>query len=876
MNTGAMLELLWAVSGTARKASLQPRDGWRFDEATGTLVVYPWFKGGYQGGSSAGPYWVDADFYPYTDSTHSTVYRPWDAQAGKIRRVIFQAEWLPGASFLNCAALEDVHILEGCSRIGMGAFENCTNLKKIQLPTSCKHLAGRVFAGCGALEAVQGFGVEDLQGNLQFCDCHRLKDVQLPLLQIVSERMFDGCGALQTVRLDSVKWLETQAFINSGLKSIRLPALEGGGGYWFSYCSELADVTLPQDSEFNVEACFYGCTKLKSVRGGLVYGKAAYKGCASLQALDNYKLGYEEQFYGCAGLVRLGNEERFNLTNIGKKELDECRAFEVWHDYTGKRPRVKHIEYLHKDMGFYISDEGDAPVHFALYSGKPAMIGRLLAGDINCYEFSAEESYETRYTAVTYTGDYYADPNGFYDTPCSGWNIKENRLYLYINLDPFAGTPWNENKAEIQKIRLEQGVSTVPDNAFAELYTLLGEVMIPRSVQRIGENAFAGQERLPLVLYEGSAEEWAAMDVAPGNQALRNAQRIVYNWDFNNGYDLFTKTLTINGFSLQRDFERGERKSWSDFDKDCFTVNVITPGKFREGTAGKPETWWTGGIARVPHWAFAGCGASQINLPGESSGLYGSVAQQRIEEVGDHAFDGCVNLTRVTGIDRNVTNRFFLKICGDYAFRGCGFSDAGLAIWESDDGTVYSQKYNYGFGIFAGCKNLIAGEAVLRVGSQESWIPSGIYQNCPRLMNPGLGTGLGVIGSQAFEGCTSLTSLTLPKDLEMVEYRAFADTGITALNLSDSGYKTIAGEGFANCAFLSTIVLNAITTVNQTAFLGCNLAMVMFQGTMGSFEAYTQSGRINDYNVTFGGAIIMCTDGIYGVDNVEGATNEVE
>lgn len=65
------------------------------------------------------------------------------------------------------------------------------------------------------------------------------------------------------------------------------------------------------------------------------------------------------------------------------------------------------------------------------------------------------------------------------------------------------------------------------------------------------------------------------------------------------------------------------------------------------------------------------------------------------------------------------------------------------------------------------------------------------------------------IGNNAFFNCTSLTSVTIPKGVKILEYRAFEDCeGLTSIIIPD-GVESIGNHAFADCKNLSDIKISS-------------------------------------------------------------------
>ena len=83
----------------------------------------------------------------------------------------------------------------------------------------------------------------------------------------------------------------------------------------------------------------------------------------------------------------------------------------------------------------------------------------------------------------------------------------------------------------------------------------------------------------------------------------------------------------------------------------------------------------------------------------------------------------------------------------------------------------------------------------------------------------GTSTRKTTIKTSAFEGCSSLTTVTLGECVEVINSYAFADTLITSLNAR--GLKKIGYCSFGNCSALKTFYVCAtLTEIDDKAFEG--------------------------------------------------------
>ncbi len=86
--------------------------------------------------------------------------------------------------------------------------------------------------------------------------------------------------------------------------------------------------------------------------------------------------------------------------------------------------------------------------------------------------------------------------------------------------------PWSDYTTLIAKVVVEDGVTSIGDNAFATCENLK-EIEIPETVTAIGDHVFEGCEALETVTYTGSEEQWAEITCGEGNETLEDAEIVI-------------------------------------------------------------------------------------------------------------------------------------------------------------------------------------------------------------------------------------------------------------------------------------------------------------------------------------------------------------
>ena len=134
------------------------------------------------------------------------------------------------SAFNGCSSLANITIPNGVTSIGDSAFDSCTSLESITIPNSVTTIGNIAFARCSRLEAVILPNSITTLGNFTFQHCTNLASITLPdNLDVMGNDVFTNCSedlifyvSTATVRRTLVN--QDQAFSDPGQYGFANPA----------------------------------------------------------------------------------------------------------------------------------------------------------------------------------------------------------------------------------------------------------------------------------------------------------------------------------------------------------------------------------------------------------------------------------------------------------------------------------------------------------------------------------------------------------------------------------------------------------------------------------------------------------------------------
>ena len=227
-------------------------------------------------------------------------------------------------AFKGCSGLTSLTIPSGVTSIGYSAFEGCSSLTSLTIPSSVTSIGSVAFAYSGLTSLTIPSGVTSI-GESTFYGCSGLINLTIPSsVTSIGNQAFSGCSGL------------TSLTIPSGVTSIGRSA--------FSGCSGLTSLTIPSSVTSIGESAFWDCSGLTSLiilSSVTRISREAFRYCSGLTSLiipSSVTSIDEQAFWGCSGLTSLTIPS--SVTSIDHNAFSGCSGLTSIYVYLEKLPEL--------------------------------------------------------------------------------------------------------------------------------------------------------------------------------------------------------------------------------------------------------------------------------------------------------------------------------------------------------------------------------------------------------------------------------------------------------------------------------------------------------------------------------------------------------
>ena len=750
---------------------------------------------------------------------------------------------IAGEAFKDCTNLISITIPSSVTSIGTNAFKGCNpevfvNNSSVKLEyefTNADYVAlgcpkdlvisplytsiadAAFFAGenkpCYPLESITIPDTVTSIGAYAFCGCENLGNITIPdAVTRIEDATFYGCSSLKGFTIPAtVTYIGSNALENcDGLTSITIPkSVTEIGSFAFADCSNLASVAFEQGSTLDKVAngVFDRCTSLSSITIPTTVktiGQSAFEDCISLTSFtipDKVTEIGSQAFQDCEKLTSINIPE--SVTFIGAQAFKGCSRLE---------------SIIIPDSVTMIGGEAFKYCYPSVFEDN--------SGEVLYYAFEKEDFEilqsltQDPITQLTISSLYSQIADGAFKDNTSITSITIPDSVAYIRSEAFSGCT---NLTSVT-IGDNSSLCSIGDKAFYGCRNL-ESITIPANVPSygIGTDAFKGcnpsdfVDKSTHVSYVFDTDDYQLLG-SPAKLSISPMYTLIIDKAFKGNTTLISITIpaTVSIIGSEAFYGCSNLDSvtilgtnvivYDDSFRYCYPSTFVcndpnwnyafTADDYRTGLKFPKVLVISPMYTSIDDYAFAEkkwltsvtIPASVTHIGYEAFYLCSNLTTVKIEEgsklsaIGNEAFYYCSKIESIT-IPKNVGS------VGDDAFKGCYPSE-------------FINKSDYPFSEY-----VFGSEEYEELDCPAALVISPLYTS---------------IGNNAFDGCTSLTSVSIPDSVISIGNEAFDGCkGLTGISIPDS-VTSIGEKAFAYCTGLTGIIIpDSVISIGDSAFKGC-------------------------------------------------------
>ena len=760
-------------------------------------------------------------------------------------------------AFQNCSKLANITIPQGVTTISNYAFDGCATLKAITIPSSVTSIGNYAFHNCSTMVRVNFPSALTSIGTSAFENTPKLKSIPL-----ASATSLTSIGASAFALSSADTTAAGLLVIPSGVTSIGGNAFKNRSGITgvvicntstsnWTNCSAATTFTgTPTDIPVYV---YSSCsTHYQSATGWDHFASAGY---TTSQTISNMDCGTTASTLYASLNLRTGSLT-FSGSKCNMKNYNNSSNKAPWAAY---KEAIKSVtfnsyvqtvgEYAFYECGALATVNTGSATNLTSIGQRAFQYCRALTSitiPASVTSMSAHSFYDTGLTSVTWNAKNCPSITsaGISATPFANINFVDYNKHPEKLTSFTFGSEVEVIPAYLcygltglTSITIPSKVTSIGSNAFATC-SALASVTIPTSVTTINSGAFGTCNALTSVKYVGNVDQWCGITF--GN-STSNPTYFSHSLKLNNSDDVATSVSisasTIGKYAFERNTELTSvilSSAVDNFQTSAFDdCTGLTSLRFDGTLAQWCDNTFANNEANPLYYAHhfylnSGTELTNLEIPEAISSIsdfafyngsgFESISVYSTTSWGANTFYGCVTPTILGDV---------IGTCGEHL------------TWRLNGNTLYIEGYgdmeNYAnktsmpwYPYRAQIQNVEFVDEATSVGNYA-------FNSLTNIQSVSFGSGIETIGSYSFTGCTGLTgTLTIGEGTTTINQNAFQGcTNITRVELN-SGLTFLGYYAFYGCSNLEAITVpSSLETCNGYVFMSCNkLEAVYYEGSV--------------------------------------------
>lgn len=652
-------------------------------------------------------------------------------------------------AFNYCSKLTSVSIPSSVKTIGVRAFFGCKGLSKVIIPNSVTDIGNSAFNSCNTLASVTiGSQVKTI-GDYAFSFCNSLTSLTIPnSTKSVGKGAFNSCISLGKLTIgNSVEIIGEQAFANCSLIDITIPnSVKTIENKAFESNKSLQIITVGNSVTEIGATVFANCPNLTTVNLGTSVKKiedGAFGLNTIVYVVSDNQFGVYYPLYFNGGDIRyILDEESAYLTieqvnnNVQTLDVPEtitigAKTLPVTNITERAFANCKKLKSLSISKSVKeIAERAFANCSSLDSIGVDVANPDFLSVDGVLYNFAAVSSTIVNCFPPAKAGSYMIPAH----TKAIGGSAfmncaKLTELDIPSNVDSITANAF-VNCESITKLSYNTAYIGTLFSGKKKLATLI----VGDLVENVAENAFSGCSGLTSVTIP---DEIGTI----GAKSFDGCKKLVYN-KFDSAVYLGNAT---NPYVVLMNVVSKDKTDKCDIHNQTKLVYMNAFANCKKlTTVSIPD-----GVRKIDDAAFSGCGE-----------LTSVTMTNSVFEIGNNAFSGCAKLTDIA-ISDSIT------IIGANAFKDCS-----KLKYNQLDSVLYlgNSENKYVMLVSAKSKDEIERCAI---SETARIIYDNAFDGCKKLSEISIPNSVVSIGKSAFKGCDTLDNVVIPNTISAVDVSVF-------------------------------------------------------------------------------------------------------